>query len=128
MAILLIFGVVGCKEPSSSEEGATFEEGAARNQSIELSNWRPPPQHSKIDASEIETDLDDVIQVLGPWDQVGDVMGDEGGQYYPFSNRDGYDYIVQIDGVRSINGVWRRPQTINLNSEQVEAPNPLPTE
>ena len=121
--ILLMFVFVGCKEPSSTDEVTKFEEGTERGQLIELSNWSPTPQHTKIDSSEIGADLNDAVKVLGSWDQVGDVMGDEGGQYYPFSNRGGYDYIVQIAEDSSINGVWRRPQANILNSEQDAAPN-----
>ena len=109
IAIPLVFILVGCEKPSLSKVVVNFEERIKRDQKVELCNSQPTPQHVKIDSSKIGKDLDDAVEYFGPWDQVGDVISYEREQYYPFSNIEGYDYIVQVAEDNSIHGIWRRP-------------------
>jgi hypothetical protein len=86
---------------------------------LSLGNSTPTPGHEMMDSSELGSNLEDAVRVLGPWDKVGDVMSDTKGQFYPFSNRDGYDYIVRVGVNSSINGVWRRQR----NDSRIEQSN-----
>lgn len=102
---ILVLSVASCRKPASnigvmtptSSEGPLF-----------IGNSQPTAHHEKIESSEIGSTLDDAARVLGRWDTVGDVMSDTTGQFYPFSNRTGYDYIVRVGENNTINGVWRR--------------------
>lgn len=87
-----------------------------------IDNSQPTAHHEKIESSEIGLTLDDAVRVLGRWDTVGDIMSDTEGQFYPFSNRNGYDYIVRVGKNNAINGVWRRKLN-GTRSEQVMPPN-----
>lgn len=124
--IIVILSAGGCERGSPRDQAATPEaesEGRKDTKLLLLGNSTPTPGHEKIDSSEIGSKLEDAVRVFGPWDKVGDVMSDEEGQFYPFSDREGYDYLVRIGENDSINGVWRRKLNI-VRSEQDAAPNP----
>ena len=91
-------------------------------------DWSPTATYKQIDSAKIGKTLDDAVRTFGQWDLVGDVMSDDKGQFYPFSNRNGFDYLVRIASDSSINGVWRRKSTVPLpvKNRKAETHKPAP--
>ena len=83
-------------------------------------DWSPTATYKQIDSAKIGKTLDDAIRTFGRWDLVGDVMSDDKGQFYPFSNRNGFDYLIRIASDSSINGVWRRKSTVPQSAKKAE--------
>ena len=125
VAVSITLCAVSCRKPAA-HNAVVIPEGESKEPRSEdpmfIGNSLPTPHHTKIESSEIGLTLDDAVRVLGQWDQVGDVMEDSEGQFYPYSNRSGYDYIVRVGKDSSINGVWRR-QLKNTQSEQAAPSN-----
>ena len=67
------------------------------------------PNFSQIPMSQVGHTFDEVVVTLGKMDMVGDVgPGPDGNMGHPFSNRDGYDYVICIGTGDKVTSVWRR--------------------
>ena len=73
------------------------------------------PDYSPIPIAELGSTLADVITRLGKWDPVGDIgPGPDGHPGYPFSNRNGYDYVICVTGLENkVTSAWRRKTANN---------------
>lgn len=113
-----------CDQKSSNSGGLREVVSAEKSPDLGpvLGNSSPTAAHERIDESTVGQTLDDAVEKFGRWDLVGDVMGDERGQLYPFSGRNGFDYLVRVDTDGNLNGAWKRPQSLKINSQPVEAP------
>ena len=111
----------GCNEKQKTgdltKNRASSPEKNTTEATLILGNMQPTTVHEEIDELTFGETLDDVTQKLGRWDMVGDMMADGQGQFYPFSDRDGIDYIVRVAPGGKVNGVWKRLR-VNQGSEQ----------